>query len=104
MKLLADSLRHRLIDLDDRDLDRVGKGFLVGAAVALDDDAVETEQTGAVVLARVEGMAYPVEHVSRLRLKLDLSTWLTMAARPSAVFRETLPTKPSATTTSTLPV
>ncbi len=43
------------------ELDRGGKAFGVGAAVALDDDAVEAEKHPAIGAARIHALAQPTE-------------------------------------------
>ena len=45
-----------------RTLERIGKGHMIGRAVALDHDALQAEQAGAVVAARIEALLEGVEH------------------------------------------
>src|SRR2546430_16694561 len=65
--------RERLADLGEQivahhvvaEIDRTGEAFGVGAAVALDDDAVETEEDAAVRLARIHLVAERAEGAPR---------------------------------------
>ncbi len=85
----------------------------VGRTVALEDEAAQAEQGGAVVATRVDAALEVAQHrqrrqrrqlVSRSRLNSWRSKPVSMAAAPSAVFRATLPTKPSQTTMSVVPL
>src|SRR5712692_11678903 len=65
--------RERLADLGEQivahhvvaEIDRTGEAFGVGAAVALDDDAVETEEDATVRLARIHLVAERAEGAAR---------------------------------------
>src|SRR5690348_2038026 len=54
------------VDLQvDGDADGVGEAVSVGTAMALDADALQTEEDGAVVAARIEAVAQLAQRVSR---------------------------------------
>ena len=53
----VNALRHGLLDFEHRHLNGVGERQRVSPAVALDDDALQAQQTGAVVAARVNSAA-----------------------------------------------
>ena len=111
----------RLADLGEQlvahhvvaEIDRVGEAFGIGAAVALDDDAVEAEEDAAVGLARIHLVAERAEGAARQtgsrawprrcgssRAEI-LAIW---RAVPSAALSAMLPANPSVTTTSTVPL
>ncbi len=93
---------------------RAAKPFGVGAAMALDDDAVQAEEDAAIDLARIHLVA---QASGRRRARTDSrsapdgrASWRRADSRaiwravPSAVFSAILPAKPSVTTTSTVPL
>src|SRR5579885_3680562 len=53
-ELAGDQLRHVFLNLEPRLLDGAQKGQDIRAAVALDDDAAQAEEAGAVVFARIQ--------------------------------------------------
>ena len=55
--MLADTHRHVLFDFRYRLTDCVGIGHLVGAAVALDDDAPQSNQARTIVLAWIDAIS-----------------------------------------------
>ena len=95
------------------DIDRGGEAFRIGAAVALDDDAVEPEKDPAIGSARIHALAQLRESLTREQIAdawcraccaIALRRyWPIWRAVPSAVLSAMLPAKPSVTTTSTLP-
>ena len=110
-----DALRHVVAHLLDRALERLAEGEDVGRAVALDDDAAQAEQARAVVAPGVErargtrlstGIATSAaslrERVARELLAQEVAT--IICATPSEALSATLPTKPSHTTTSAVPL
>ena len=71
MQLTDDPLAGPLPDQIRRDADGVGEAERVGAAVALHDDAVEAQEHGTVVAARIEPLANQLQgwlrqHVAEL--------------------------------------
>ena len=95
-------------------LDGRRKALVVGAAMALHDDAVQAEEHAAIGLAHVHLLAQPVEgalgediadprHQRAAHRGLADRTAIWRAV-PSAVFSAMLPAKPSVTTTSTVPL
>src|SRR6185312_8751701 len=54
------------VDLEiDSDADGIGEAVCVGAAMTFDADALQSEEDGAVVAARVEAIAQLAQRVSR---------------------------------------
>ena len=95
------------------DADAVHDGALVGAAMADDADAAHAEQRSSAVLGVVDALLEVVKGLAaeqRAHLRRDRGLQalaqreVTIFARPSLVLSATLPTKPSQTTTSTLPL
>src|SRR5512143_1501216 len=60
--MIADALRHALLNLEVGYAYRVGEGHRVGTAVALDDDAAHAEEARAVVTAWVQLAAQRPQH------------------------------------------
>ena len=110
---IADRLVESVGDHVDGDADRVGEADRVGAAMALHDDAVEPEQDGAVVAARIGPAADLLQRVARHEVaepgdprgpeRAAQEFGDRASPCPSAVLSATLPVKPSVTTTSTVP-
>ena len=85
----------------------------VGAAVALDDDALQPDERRAVVAARIDPALERHQHriddrrgmrVRRLRVNSVFRNSYSMCASPPRSSASTLPTKPSQTTTSVVPL
>src|SRR5690606_38150980 len=64
-----DALRHRLLDLEDGDADRVLQRDDVSAAVAFHHDTTQTDEARAVVARRVDAIAEAVQHGTRDRAR-----------------------------------
>ena len=58
----SDTLRHGLLDFQHGDLNRIGERQRIRAAMALDDDARQAQQAGAVVAARIDSAAEGAQH------------------------------------------
>src|SRR6185312_4243511 len=93
--------------------DAIHNGALVGAAMADDAHTTHSQQRSSAVLGVVDALLEVVKRLAaqqRAHLRRDsgLETFaqeeVTIFARPSLVLSATLPTKPSHTTTSTLPL
>src|SRR5581483_1628198 len=102
--------RQRLIDLGKQvvaghvvsAIDGGCKTLGIGAAVTLDDHAVEPEEDAAIGLARIHLLAQCEK--CQVRLMAARRYCPICRAVPSAVLSAILPAKPSVTTTSTVPL